>query len=127
MARRLILDSGGLIAVQRGDRRVMEAVKAARAEGVLVIPAVVLAQVLRGGARDAPINQLLRGAHVPFVGLRLARLAGRLIGASGVEDAADALIAAEALRGEPCVLVTSDPDDMRRLIQDQHRVRIFAV
>jgi len=93
----------------------------------VVIPAVAVAQVLRGGGRDAPVNHILRSAHVPFVGLRLARLAGLLIGASGVEDAVDALIAAEALRGEPCVLVTSDPDDMRRLVNDQPRVRIFAI
>jgi hypothetical protein len=44
-----------------------------------------------------------------------------------MDDAADALIMAEALRGAASVLLTSDPDDMRRLLGDRRTVLIVPV
>lgn len=116
MARRLILDTGAVLAFTRGDRAVGALFKAAReAQSDIVIPPVVITQTLRGTARDAPVHRLVNAAHVPFVGFRLARRAGELLGASGLGDAADAQVMAEALRGGPAALATSDVKDMTRL------------
>jgi hypothetical protein len=125
---RLILDSGAVIAVQRGSRLVDAylATAAARGEEV-VVPAVVVAETVRGGPADAPIHRLLRASHVPFLGRRLAEAAGRLQAAAGMAAAVDALVVAEAVRGGPCVLLTSDPGDLSRLAAARPFIRIVAV
>jgi hypothetical protein len=59
-----------------------------------------------------------------------ARRAGELLGRSGLTDAIDGIVAAEALRAVPSVILTSDPDDMERLIEGQpesRRVLIIGV
>ncbi|MGH4014459.1 MAG: hypothetical protein ACRDSL_11160 [Pseudonocardiaceae bacterium] len=50
----LILDAGALIAIDRDDRRVAGLIELGRRAGAsLVIPAPVVAQAWRGGARQA--------------------------------------------------------------------------
>jgi hypothetical protein len=93
----------------------------------VVVPVVVVTQVIRGGAKDAPVHRLLHSVHVPFVGLRLARRAGELLGTAGLSDAADALVVAEALRSGPAVLLTSDPGDMRLLLGDNRLVQVVLI
>ena len=55
----------------------------------------------------------------------IARRAGALLGATGLPGhrcAIDAVVAATALDLErPVVLLTSDPDDLSRLVEEQHR------
>ncbi len=70
---------------------------------------------------------MLRLGYVTFFGSSLARRAGELLGATGLNDAADAQVMAEALRELPCVLLTSDPEDMRMLVGGRRDVRIVAV
>jgi hypothetical protein len=124
----LILDSGAVIALVRGDRTVRAILLAAQDDGSeVIVPPAVLTQTVRGGPGDARINQLLETVWVPFVGKRLAMAAGRLLHAAGITDAADAQIMAEAIRSGPSVLLTSDPDDMIQLAtgrSDVHIVRI---
>lgn len=97
-------------------------------EGVpLVIPPVVVTQVIRGGPRDAEANRLFHNAYIPFVGERLARAAGRLLAASGLSDAADAQVVAEAWRRAPSTILTSDPDDIGRLADGIAGIRIIAI
>lgn len=116
MARRLILDAGAVLAFVRGDRTMGALVEAARrAQSDIVVPQVVITQTLRGTARDTPVHRVVNAAHVPFVGARLARRAGELLGTAGLSDAADAQVMAEALRAGPSTLATSDADDMARL------------
>jgi hypothetical protein len=125
---RLILDTGAVLAFIRGDARAAAAVRVAWQRGDdVVVPAIVVAQVIRGGPRDVPVHRLLRTVHVPFVGVRLARRAGELLGAPGMADAADALVMAEALWSVPSVLLTSDPNDMQLLLGDSRLVRIVPI
>ena len=128
MVQRLILDSGAIIAAARGNQQVRRTIMAARRLGAqIIIPPVVLTQTLRGGTRDAAVLKVLRYGFVTFVGARLALQAGELLGAAALDDAAGAQIMAEALRGGPCVLLTSDPDDMRTLAGGRGDVRIIAI
>lgn len=125
---RLILDTGAVLGFIHGNSRVAAAIRVAHDRGdEIVVPSVVVAQSIRGGPRDAPIHRLLHSVFVSFIGLRLARRAGDLLGASRTSDAADALIVADALRSLPAVILTSDPDHMRRLADGQGSVRIVSI
>ena len=95
--------------------------------GAVIVPPVVVTQTVRGGPGDAAIHRLIRTVWVPFVGERLARAAGALLGASGMSDATDAQIVAEAIRSGPSVLLTSDSDDMMRLTAGRPNVRVVRV
>lgn len=129
MAQRgLILDSGAVLAAVRRDRRVRGFLEVAYRDGVpIVVPPIVVTQVIRGGARDAEANRLFHNAYLPFVGERLARAAGQLLAASGLSDAADAQVVAEAQRLAPSIILTSDPNDIGRLTASVAGVRVIAI
>jgi predicted nucleic acid-binding protein len=129
MARRsLILDTGAVIALIQNNRRARALLTVAQREGVdVVVPPVVVTQTIRGGAGDAAANRLLKSVFIPFVGERLARVAGHLLGASGLSDVADAQIVAEALRRAPSTIVTGDPDDMRQLADGLPGIRVISL
>jgi hypothetical protein len=131
-SRRLILDAGAILAFRRGDVRARAKRDRALGQGfVAAIPTPVLAQVHRGGRDRARTDRVLKavGAFVP-TSVDTARRAGELLGRSGLTDAIDGIVAAEALRAVPSVILTSDPDDMERLIEGQpesRRVLIIGV
>ena len=128
MAGRLILDSGALIGWQRGDRKIWGYLAEAAERGTsVVVPAVVLTECIRGGSRDAAIHRLVTGARVPFIGKRVAVQAGRLLGRAGMSATVDALVAAEAIRGGPCIVLTSDPGDLGTLLDKTPYVRVVGV
>jgi len=113
----LTLDSGALIAIEKEDRRVATLISRALAlRAGIAVPAGVVGQVWRSGARQARIARLLRSPAVevePLDDLR-ARAAGQLCGITGTDDVIDASVALCARRRGQTVL-TSDPDDIRRL------------
>jgi hypothetical protein len=131
MARRsLILDAGAIIALARNDAHVRSYLIVALERGVdVLVPPIIVTQTIRGAAQDALINRLLnsKGVTVPPVGEELARAAGRLLAASGLRDAADAQVVAEAAHSAPATVLTSDPDDLRRLSAGLRGVDIVAV
>lgn len=131
MARRsLILDVGALIALARNDYRVRSYLLVALERGIdVLVPPIVVTQAIHGAPQDALVNRLLKskGAAVPAVEEELARMAGRLLAASGLRDAADAQIIAEAARSAPATVLTSDPVDLRRLSKGLPGVQITAV
>src|SRR5215218_11024146 len=79
---RLILDSGAVIALARGDQRARAFLARALELGAPVeIPVVVLAETVRGGPRDAPVNRVLKAVgSVPETREVHGRTAGRLLG-----------------------------------------------
>ena len=99
----------------------------------MVIPAVTLAEVVRGVARDARVNRLIKAADVWPADEPLARYAGRLLGQAGSDSTIDALVAATALAATNqqgagrCVLLTSDPDDLERLLAADRGVLVVRV
>lgn len=113
----LILDAGALIAAERRSARLRAALERARAEGLLIaVPAPVVGQVWRGGPRMARLAQLLGAQDVSVDELTYARsrAVGMLLGASGTRDVVDASVVLCAREHDGGV-VTSDPDDLRRL------------
>jgi predicted nucleic acid-binding protein len=112
----LTLDAGALIAYERGEPRVREILATAFARGLVpTIPAVAIAEVWRGDARDARLARLLKVSRIENLDEARAREAGAL--RRGVPGAGtiDACIAIGAAQRRDAV-ATSDPRDMRRLL-----------
>jgi len=111
------LDAGGLIALDRDDRRVVVLLARARETGAQVtVPAAALAQAIRRPERQVRLSRLIRqpGTDVIALGRVDATHVGRLLAASGTSDVVDAHVVICARRASQPV-VTSDPTDLRQL------------
>ena len=109
------LDTGALIALESGSRRMAVLVEEALASGAeLAIPAGVVAQAWRGGAGQARIARLMRASVTSIVALdrRQALRVGARCAATGVADVVDISVALCA-RDRGHRVVSSDPDDIR--------------
>jgi predicted nucleic acid-binding protein len=114
------LDAGGLIALDRNDRRVVALLARAREVGAhITIPATALAQAVRRPDRQVRLSRLIREPTTAVVALDRvdATNVGRLLAASGTSDVVDAHVVVCARRTDQQV-VTSDPGDLRRLDPD---------
>ena len=111
------LDAGGLIALDRKDRRVLVLLDRAKELGArITIPATALAQTIRIPARQVMITRLVRqpGTDVCTLDGTDAMKVGLLLARTSTVDIADAHVVICAQRsGQP--VVTSDPDDLKRL------------
>ena len=110
-------DAGGLIALDRGDRRVMALLARATERRMRVtVPATALAQAMRRPATQARLARLIRQATTDLVALDGpdATAIGLLLAATATSDIVDAHVVVCARRARQLV-VTSDADDLRRL------------
>lgn len=113
----ITLDTGALIAVERGDRRLQALLDEATATGSdLAVPAGVIAQAWRGSLRQARLARFLALSSVTAVVLDEpeARAAGALCGRAGTVDVVDASVVICA-RARGHSVVTGDPDDLAAL------------
>jgi predicted nucleic acid-binding protein len=113
----ITFDTGGLIAVDRGDRRVLALLARAAERGLRVtIPATALAQAIRSPVRQVRLMRLARQSSTDLQALDGpdATAVGLLLAASDSADVVDAHVVVCARRAGQA-LVTSDPDDIRRL------------
>jgi predicted nucleic acid-binding protein len=111
------LDAGGLIALERDDRRVVVLLARARETGARVtVPASALAQAIRRPDRQVRLSRLIRQPTTDVISLDRvdATNVGRLLAASGTSEIADAHVVVCARRANQPV-VTSDPGDLRQL------------
>jgi hypothetical protein len=101
-------DTGALVAAERNNRKMWELHAGLVAEEVVpVVPAPVLAQAWRGGARQAGLARLLRMCDVEPMTEELARSVGVLAGKAGHDDIVDVAVVEGAIRRGDAV-VTSD-------------------
>ena len=117
MSAGVTLDAGALIALDRGDRRVVTLVaRAAERRARLTVPAGALAQAIRSPERQVRLARLIRQPTTDVVALDRvdATHIGKLLAASGTADVVDAHVVLAARRAGQAI-VTSDPDDLRRL------------
>jgi predicted nucleic acid-binding protein len=127
--RRLILDSGAVIALARGDHRARAFLARSLEMGARVeIPVVVLAETLRGGPRDAPVNRVLKAVGpVPEAKEAHGRIAGRLLGAARSSSTIDALVVAHAVEAGGAHVLTGDREDLERLSAGYPEVWVQAL
>jgi hypothetical protein len=112
-----MLDAGALIALDRGDKRMIALLQRALAQGrSFRVPAGVVGQAWRDGRVQVTLARFLRSEEVEVIPLdeELARSCGELCGASNTSDIVDASVVILA-RERRDVIVTSDPNDLRRL------------
>jgi hypothetical protein len=111
----LVFDAGGLIALDRGDRAVGALLAVAARDGhEAITSSACVAQVWRDPARQARLTRALEGiVEWPLDGLA-ARRCGLLLAGSGTSDIADAALSLLVRSGD--TVLTSDPDDLARLL-----------
>jgi predicted nucleic acid-binding protein len=138
VAQVLILDAEALSALAHATRR---AVCAQRARAILTVahetgavvrvPAPVLAEVCRGGSRDAAVERVLGGRGIVVVDLTssMARRAGALLAAADLDSAhaVDAFVVATALTLGGGTIATHDPGDIRKLASREPSIRVWAI
>jgi hypothetical protein len=122
----LTFDAGGLIALERNDRRIFSIIATALEDGDrIVVPATALAQVIRNPAKQARLWRMIRHTGTDVVPLdgADAQAVGVLLARTGTSDAVDAHVVVCAQRRDH-VVITSDPLDLRRL---DAGIRLIAV
>ena len=110
-------DAGGLIALDRDDRRMIVLLaRAAETSSRVTVPASALSQAIRQPERQTRLSRLIRQPTTNVVALDRvdAVHVGRLLAASGTADVVDAHVVVCARRSRQRV-VTTDPDDLARL------------
>ncbi|MEO7189536.1 MAG: PIN domain nuclease [Vicinamibacterales bacterium] len=113
----ITFDAGGLVALDRGDRRVVALLARVAERGLRVtIPATALAQAMRHPAKQARLSRLVRQAGTDLIALDGpdATVTGLLLAATRTRDIVDAHVVVCARRAGQLV-ITSDPDDLRHL------------
>jgi predicted nucleic acid-binding protein len=133
-----VLDSGGLTALVGGSARARAWLRwVIEHEGSVRVPTPVLVECTTGdGRRDAEVNRVLGilervAAVLEAPDEATARRAGALRFAAGSDDGIDALVAAAAVGAGgafgPAVVLTSDPDDLERLLVNEPQVHVRRV
>ena len=113
----LTLDTGALIALDRGDKRLIALLQRALAKRLrLQVPSGVVGQAWRDGRVQVTLARFLRIDEVEIIPLdeQLARACGELCGATDTADIIDASVVILA-RERRDHIVTSDMNDLRRL------------
>lgn len=121
-------DTGALVAAERNDRRMWALHAGFLAEEVVpTVPAPVLAEVWRGGARQASLSRLLALCDAEAMSVDQARAVGVLAGKAGHDDIVDLTVVEGALRRGDAV-VTSDPGHIHAIADAVRRkLRIESV
>lgn len=114
-----VYDAGALIAIGNNDRRMWTRHNLALAERRdILVPSIVVSQAWRDTRRQVMLGKFLAGCHVVPVGLETAKAAGILCGKARTADIVDATVVVVAASFR-AVVWTSDPDDIRALVDAQ--------
>jgi predicted nucleic acid-binding protein len=119
----LTFDTGALIALSRGDKRMRSVLVAAQERrAVITVPAVVIAEWWRAESKRSRL--ILARMRVEPVSERLAMIAGEALAAVPGATAIDAIVMASAAQRGDAVF-TSDIEDLDRLRRHFPEVRLF--
>lgn len=108
-------DTGALIAADRGERQMWLRHRALLIQrSVPTVPAPVLAQGWRGGARQALLAKLIAGCDVEPLEASQARAVGALAARTGASDIVDVAVVEGAIRRDD-IVISSDSDDLQAI------------
>lgn len=113
----IVFDAGGLIALERNDRRVVSLLATALEDGDrIAVPATALAQVIRNPARQVRLWRMIQHDATEVIPLDAsdAQAVGVLLAKTGTSDITDAHVVVCARRTGHAV-ISSDPLDLTRL------------
>lgn len=122
-----VFDAGGLIALDRGDRKVGAILAVAAEEDIeAVTSSACVAQAWRDPARQARLARALTGFVERSLDPGAARACGLMLADAHTNDIADAAIVLVAEDGD--TVLTSDPKDIEHLLETAGtRARIHRV
>ena len=102
-------DTGALVAAERNDRRMWALHAGFLAEEVVpVVPAPVLAEAWRGGARQASLARLLAMCEIEPMTEKQARDVGVLAGKAGHDDVVAVTVVEGAIRRRQSVVTSNE-------------------
>ena len=116
---RLVLDTGALIALERGEARARAQLGAASRRGfAVVVPVLVMMEAMEHARSAARLNQVLAAldgelALEPAIARQVAGLKHR----ARVASDTDAVVVLEALAVPGSAILTGDPDDIHALLE----------
>ncbi|MHB1710728.1 MAG: hypothetical protein ACYCV7_04915 [Acidimicrobiales bacterium] len=114
----VVLDAGGLIAVDRRDRTVGAILRVAQEERVAVrTSAAAVAQVWRNGSLQANLARVLAGVDTALLDGPAGRMVGEILAHSQTADLVDGHLGL-ITQSEDTVL-TSDPVDIKRILRSR--------
>jgi predicted nucleic acid-binding protein len=119
----ITLDTGALIALEKGEKRMRTALLAASEDGrTVTVPAVVVAEWWRG--RSSRRLRILDAVDVEPTTISISKAAGEAIAAVAGSTIVDAIVMASAA-GRGDVVFTSDFEDLQRLQRHFPGVRVL--
>jgi predicted nucleic acid-binding protein len=122
----IVFDAGGLIALERNDRRVFSILDTALKDGDrIIVPATVLARVIRNPSRQVRLWRMIqfdKTEVIPLDGSQ-AQAVGALLARTRTSDITDAHVVVCAQTTGYAIL-TSDPLDLKRLDPALRLIRI---
>ncbi len=122
----VVYDAAVLVAADRNVRRAWAEHKARLEFGIVpFVPAPVIAQVSRS-PQQVQLRRFLTGCAIVPLGESDAHEAGRLLGKTRTADVVDAVVVTVAIR-KGAMILTSDSDDVRRLVRASGREVAVAV
>lgn len=113
----VVFDTGALIALERGNERLRALLGlAVEMDATIIVPAGVLAQAWRDGAKQSRLSKFAKDPRVvvEVLDAETARASGALCARAETSDVIDASVIVAAMRHR-CGVVTSDPADLERL------------
>jgi hypothetical protein len=121
----VVLDAGAFIALEKRDAVMVSLVERFADERTpLVTSAGVVAQVWRGGlGAQVPVTFLLRRTKVIDLTLAVARVLGRMLGATGTSDPVDAHVVLLA-RERGWRVLSSDAEDLHAI---DHELEVQSI
>lgn len=122
----IVFDAGGLIALERNDRRVFSILDTALEDGDrIIVPATALAQVIRNPARQVRLWRMIqfdKTEVIPLDGSQ-AQAVGALLARTSTSDITDAHVVICA-QTAGYAIITSDALDLKRLDPTLRLIRI---
>jgi predicted nucleic acid-binding protein len=122
----IVFDAGGLIALERNDRRVFAILDTALEDGDrIIVPATALAQVIRNPARQVRLWRMIQFDKTEVISLdgSQAQAVGALLARTSTSDITDAHVVVCA-QAAGYAIITSDPLDLERLDPSLRLIRI---
>ena len=111
----LVLDAGGLIAVDRLDRAVGSMLRVAQQEKLPVrTSAAVVAQVWRNGSLQANLARVLAGVDAATLDGAIGRSVGEILALSKTADVVDGHLGLVVQSGD--TVLTSDAEDIKKIL-----------
>ena len=111
----LVLDAGGLIAVDRLDRTVGAMLRVAQQDKLPVrTSAVVVAQVWRNGSLQANLARVLAGVDAATLDGAIGRSVGEILAFSKTADVVDGHLGLDVQSGD--TVLTSDAEDIKKIL-----------